>query len=346
MGGLIAWIRRLAAQICDLLSKFLSPRCAISWRPNALAPVFYGFQDVGSAEGAPATARVFFPSLEGSPDGAPILQDCGRYPLIVFAHGHCTGDSDHHLRWFEIPANLARAGYVVAVPALPEIAGGTSPSNADADLARLRDLVSWMRTGWVHGSLVAPAPATGLVGHSFGAGLAGRLATEGSIGAYAALSGHVARQVREAIGAPKLFTWGFPTSDGLEFLIPISDADWADLGTPKHRVVLSELAHWDYLRAGVVPCETARGTCPPARIVVWDLLTMFFGNYLPPPWVPTLPSRIPASLIPPELDLTPEQQFFAGGWLSGFGLLEGEADSCSVTISFQTSSGSGSVTRP
>ncbi len=346
MSGLIDWIRNQAAEIGDLFSKFVRPQCAIPWRPNALAPVFYGMRDVDSADGAPATARLFFPSLDGSPDSADILRDCGRYPLAVFAHGHCQGDADNHLKWIELPAQLARAGYVVAVPQLPQIGGGTSPSDADEDLARLRDLVGWMRSGWIHRSVVAAAPATGLVGHSFGAGLAGRLATEGNVRAYASLSGHVSRQVREAIGVPKLFTWGFPTSDGLEFLVPISDDDWADLGTPKHRIVFDDLAHWDYLSPGRVPCETARGACPHARVVAWDLVTTFFGNYLPPPSVSDLPGRIPQSLIPPELDLTPRQQFFAGGWLSGFERMEGDRDVCSVTISFQTPTGSGTVTRP
>jgi hypothetical protein len=334
VSGLLDWLREKLAAIFDIL---LNRRCSIPWRPNSLAPVFYGMRDVGPTDGAPATARV-------SPEGAAILTDCGSYPLIVFAHGHCKDDTDHYLKWIELPAQLARAGYVVAVPQLPEIAGGTSPSEANADLARLRDLVTWMRSGWVHRSILAPAPSTGLVGHSFGAGLAGRLATEGNLRAYASLSGHVA--ISEAIDVPKLFTWGFPTSDPAEFLVPISPNDWADLGTPKHRIVFKELAHWDYLPSGRTACGQVRGDCPHSGVVAWDLVTMFFGNYLPPPAVPDLPGRIPPTLIPPPLDLTPKQQFFAGGWLSGVGLLQGASDQCEVTISFGTSTSSGDVVLP
>jgi hypothetical protein len=346
MSGPIDWIRNQAAQIIDVFQKILRPRCPIPWRPNALAPVFYGTRDVGPADGAPATARVYVPSLDGSPDGAPVLRDCGRYPLIVFAHGHCPGDTDHYLKWIELPAQLARAGYVVVAPQLPQIASGISPSEADADLALLRGLVTWMRSGWVNRSLLAPAPATGLVGHSFGAGLAARLAAEGNVSAYASLSGHVARQFREAIDAPKLFTWGFPAFEGAELLVPISADDWADLGTPKHRIVFDDLAHWDYLPPGRVPCGQVRGSCPHAGVVAWDLVTTFFGNYLPPPAVPDLPGRIPPSLLPPELNLTDRQKFFAGGWLSGAGRLADAGDSCKATISFETSSGSGEVVLP
>jgi hypothetical protein len=342
MSGFLDWFRKQLAAILD----FFRPRCLVAWRPNALAPVFYGTGDVGPADGSPATARIYFPSLDGSPDSAAVLTDCGRYPLVVFAHGHCPNDTDHYLKWIELPAQLARGGYVVAVPQLPEIQAGISPSDADADLAILRDLVIWMRSGWVHRSILAPAPATGLVGHSFGAGLAGRLATEGNARAFASLSGHVARPIREAIDVPKLFTWGFPTSDGAEQLLSISADEWADLGVPKHRIVFTELAHWDYLPSGRTACGQVRGDCPHSGVVAWDLVTTFFGNYLPPPAVPDLPGRIPPSLIPPQPDLTQEQKFFAGGWLSGFGLLEGSGDSCAVTISYETSIGSGTVVKP
>jgi hypothetical protein len=70
-----------------------------------------------------------------------------------------------------------------------------------------------------------------------------------------------------------------------------------------------------------------------------DLVITFFDTYLPSA-VLDLPDRIPRSLIPPSSTLTEEQQFFAGGWLSGVGLLEDSGDSCAVTIAFETSTGS------
>ena len=62
-------------------------QCPLSWRPTVLTPVFYGMQDFGPSSGAPGPLRVFYPTLEGTVDEAPLLRDCGRYPLIVLLHG-------------------------------------------------------------------------------------------------------------------------------------------------------------------------------------------------------------------------------------------------------------------
>jgi dienelactone hydrolase len=311
--------------------------CPIAWQPNALAPVFYGYRDYGVAEGSPTDVRVFFPSLDGSPDTGEILRDCGRYPIIVFAHGNCDIDIDEYLKWFEVPAQLARAGYVVAAPRLPQVEGGTLPSQADGDLAILRDLVSWLRTGWSESAVVAPLPAAaGLAGHSFGAGVAGRLAGGGSVSAFASLSGVMARATREAIAIPKLFIWG-----SNEFIPPgvaLTDTEWAAVTPPKHRVVFEDLEHWDYLPPGHSNCENRRGPCGAARPATWDLLIMFFAKYLSPELWPNLSGLIPDNLVPPlPLTLTPDQQFFAGGWLSGFPLLTEPDANCQVAISQELS---------
>lgn len=129
----MGFLLRLLAEIRAILAGIFDPvRCPIGWQPTALAPVFFGFRDyearfpptthpvstsgaVGVLPGHPC--RVFFPSLDGSPDSAA-LKYCGRYPLIVFAHGMCT-EPDHYKKWFHLPSLLARAGYVVVVPKLP-----------------------------------------------------------------------------------------------------------------------------------------------------------------------------------------------------------------------------------
>jgi hypothetical protein len=170
------------------------------------------------------------------------------------------------------------------------------------------------------------------------------LAGEGNLRAFAALSGVVSRRFRDGIAVPTPYTWGDPALEPTG--VALLDDEWAAISQPKHRAVFSDLAHWDYLPAGRVPCETSRGPCSQADVVAWDLLTMFFGKYLPPPAVAGLPSRIPETLLPPTLNLTTEQQFFAGGWLSGFGSMEDEGTTCQVTISFETSSASGTVRKP
>jgi hypothetical protein len=35
--------------------------------------VFYGYREYTAADGAPLTVRVYYPSLDGAPDGAPPL---------------------------------------------------------------------------------------------------------------------------------------------------------------------------------------------------------------------------------------------------------------------------------
>jgi hypothetical protein len=310
--------------------------CPIAWQPNALAPVFYGYRDYGVAEGSPTGVRVFFPSLDGSPDSGEILQDCGRYPIILFAHGNCDRDSDEYLKWFEVPAQIARAGYIVAAPRLPQVeGGGTLPSEADGDLAILRDLVSWLRTGWSESAMVAPPPAAGLAGHSYGAGVAGRLAGEGSVSAFASLSGIMARVTQRAIAIPKLFIWG---SDEGGTGGALTDDEWAAITPSKHRVVFEDLQHWDYLPAGRSNCEDGRGTCGAAHVAAADLLIMFFAKYLPPELWPNLPDLIPDNLVPPlPLTLTTDQQFFAGGWLTGFPVLAEPDANCQVDISQELS---------
>jgi hypothetical protein len=81
----------------------------------------------------------------------------------------------------------------------------------------------------------------------------------------------------------------------------------------------------------VAPCSAGPGACPAAGVATADLVTMFLGKYLPPQLAAYLIDAIPDSLVPPALDLTPEQQFFAGGHLVGFAMVEGQTE-CAVSI--------------
>ena len=149
--------------------------CPIAWQPQALAPVFFGARSLGPDDGAPVPLRIFFPSLDGSVETAPLLEGCGRYPLVLFCHGHCIGDSEHYRRWFRIPAMLARAGNVVVVPQLADNASGLSPSQSShADEETLEAVLAWARNGWEHAGVLLPPPATVVMGHSFGAMLGAR----------------------------------------------------------------------------------------------------------------------------------------------------------------------------
>jgi pimeloyl-ACP methyl ester carboxylesterase len=316
--------------------------CPIGWQPQAFAPVFFGARTLGPAEGAPVPLRIFFPSLDGAVETAPLLAGCGRHPLVVFCHGHCQGDTDHFRRWFRLPAQLARAGYVVVVPQLAGNAGGSSPSvPGHPDLPTLDAVIAWARSGWDGTEVLQPSPATGLVGHSFGAGLAAVYAVDHpDVSAFAGLSGPWGDWFGGVpfplprLDLPTLLTWG---GVGDSFT-QLSDAQWEQLRRPRHRVVFTEGEHWDYLpEAPDAPCNHGFGPCHSAGAASHDLVTMFLARYLPPELATDLPPRVPDTLAPPASwrdGLTFQQEFFAGGYLNGWEALDG--DDCGVEVSSAT----------
>jgi Chlorophyllase enzyme len=328
--------------------------CPIGWQPTALTPVFYGIRDYDPSpvadpglgplpvpERPPARLRVFFPSLDGAVFDAAILEGCGRYPLILFAHGHCQGDANQFLKWFQLPAQLARSGYVVVVPQLTGIGGGSHPSSDQVTQQTLAETLQWMRESWEHRATLLPAPATGLAGHSFGALHAGILATTTPVAAVASLSGVWIDWPGGAgprpilLGTfPRLFTWGTEPFSERDAILP--DSLWNQIAVPKHRAVFTNGEHFDYLYAPQLPCRGSKGPCRYVGEATADLVTMFFARYLPPELTPDLPGRIPGTLVPPPLQLTPEQEFFAGGHLIGMGLFNGNAQ-CGVAITRELS---------
>ena len=203
--------------------------CPIGWQPSALSPVFFGVRTLGPDDGAPVPVRVFFPSLDGAVETAPILDGCGRYPLVLFCHGHCLGDRDHFTKWFRIPAQLARAGYVVMVPMLAGNAGGSSPSlSGHPDEATLDTVVAWARGSWEHREVLLPPPATGVIGHSFGAMLGARFSVGRPVAAYAGLSGGWQDWFGDEpfplplLDLPTLLVWGL----GQDLFSPLPNATW------------------------------------------------------------------------------------------------------------------------
>lgn len=374
VSGLFA---RLFARLRELLCRFFGlgcrceaiavpETCPIGWQPSVLTPVFYGVRELGEPPvvglasaaglargpvpfGAPGRARVFFPSLDGSVFSAPILEGCARYPLVIFCHGSCPTDAAPYHQWFELPATLARSGYVVLVPHLPAVQDGSNPSGDNNDLALLAAYEEWMRTSWEHRDLLMPAPNTAVVGHSFGALLAGRYAADSAARAYASLSGvwsdwSDGPTPISTLGVPKFFTWGKQDSE-FDAFTEIRDADWAAMPRDKHRAVFPGAGHWDYLRPGISGCEESRGDCPLVGMVTRDLVATFLGKYLPPENWPDLFRCLPDSLIAPRHPLTFEQEFYAGSHLMGLRLLA-DAKDCEVRLAWTTTRSSGALTRP
>jgi hypothetical protein len=239
------------------------------------------------------------------------------------------------VRWFQLPSQLARSGYVVVVPQLQNLG---HPSGSPGTKQKLADTLQWMRQGWEHHATLMPDPATGLAGHSFGALHAGILAANLQVAAVASLSGGWLDWPGDPgtspifLGAlPRLFTWGTDPSFP-EPYAQLPDDLWRRIALPKHRAVFTGGQHMDYLYAPQLPCRDVKGPCQRVGEATSDLVTMFFAKYLPPELVPDLPDRIPDDLVPElPLQLTPEQQFFGGSHLIGMELFEGDAQ-CQVAI--------------
>ena len=359
------WIR-LVDGLKDAVLIDPAPGCPIPWKPSVFAPVFYGYEDTmaifppvvhsgvddeaaasasarigpGHVFGSGRQVRVWFPSLDGSPQHARILEGCGRYPLVILAHGSCPEDEDHYRKWFEFPAALARSGYVVVVPTLHLGA----PSGNEAEQRLIGELARWARSEWAHGDLVMPAPATALVGHSWGAGLLGHVAARapGSYAAYVSLSGVEVPGEMHRSTLPTLFTWGGDVS--LEVLgVPISQ--WERLASPAHVAEFQDAGHWDYLPAGRSSCDEEhgrplRGTCTLTPFLAADIVACFLTRYLRPEGVPFVSwgpfdfFEIQRSLRPPlfyPYYLTAAQEFYAGSHLRAWGAVPSR-DDCGVAL--------------
>lgn len=314
------------------------------WTPSVLAPVFYGWREYSTSQGAPGTCRVFYPSLDGAPQGADILTGVGRYPLVVFCHGHC--GTGHFRQWLEVTAALARSGYVVLVPQFPTIDAGENPSRSGAtEPALLNSFVTWVRQSWELRTSILSGNM-GIVGHSYGALLAAKVAsTNSSYRAFASLSGvwddwQSGSLPINSLTIPKLFMHG-GDSDTQALL----DSRWSGIPQAKHRAVFRDGEHFDYLPEGRATCQWgwSYGPCHHIPQLTRDLVATFMGKYLPPELVPNLGQQIPLSLKTSLQNLTNEQKMYAGNHLTSWPLIAGSSEGCHITLQWSTSSGTGSL---
>ena len=309
----------------------------IGWAPSVLAPVFYGYQELGPTEGAPAALRVFYPSIEGSPPDAPLLTCLGRYPLVLFLHGQCPQSPPNYQSWFQLPATLARSGFVVAVPDLGWISGQAPWQTNVPQYDLVVDVVDWMRTAWSGRAWLSGSSTLALVGHSYGALLAGRLAVDIPSTAYVSIGGGWAEHPGApgtwpvaSLPVPSLFLYG--TNDTYALAPPF----WFAVPTPKHQVIFEDGNHWDYLDSSGTTCGEASGPCGLVDALTADLVTVFLSKQM-------RVVGIPDTLEPPPFTLSGEQMFYAGNHLTSFDLLPQVG--CAVTIEWSTP-GAGSVALP
>jgi pimeloyl-ACP methyl ester carboxylesterase len=305
-----------------------------------LTPVFWGRQIVEPTRCLPALTRIYYPSIDGAVQNAPLLDLCGQFPLILFLHGHCAAEDNHVYRWERTLAQLARSGFVVAAP---HLSLGAGPQQQDA-FDRALGVLRWMRRDWSGRSVLLPAPATGVCGHSFGAMVASRVAVSQPVSAFASLSANWHEWATFGPLPPPIFSLTVPSAHmwGTESLISdaISDADFAAIPIPRHKVVLEGGEHFLYLQGQTGGCAPSAGGCHLLGAVAGDLLAGFFARYLPPSERAEAGAAIPLSLVPPEIDLTFDQEFFAGGHLMGLKGLP-FSDGCRILSAWVDAAGPG-----
>jgi hypothetical protein len=325
--------------------KDLQPNCPINWAPSLTAPVFYGYTDYGECSGASCISavpklapgavppwiydqvrpamRVYYPTLDGTPSGAAILDLCERFPLVLLVHGDCGGNP--YYQWDLMPAQLARCGYVVAVTQY----GGVLSQGQTSDTLKLHQAERWLRTYWEHADRIMAPPNTAVIGHSYGATLAAQLATEMPLKAFASLSGvfgqvlwEPARTMLSRIQVPSLFCWNDNDDVGVNADMSHDDL-WDAVGLPKHGVVFMKGHHGDYLRLNTAPTcpqSSQPGDCYHVPGLATDFVTAFMAKYMPPQYDFAAFTLVPDNLFvrPQDLPAPPQNGFYAGGFLSSF----------------------------
>ncbi len=308
----------------------------VKWVPDVGHPVFWGYQDVGQAEGAPGDIRIYYPSLDGTPQNARIAKQCSTpYPVVLFLHGQPpAGDSSplYHQEFHRIGRDLAKSGYIVVAPA--RRASLPDATSAPAMITEAKADLDWVRTQWSKKKWVDPSfESTAVMGHSYGALLAARFAAANpDIRALASLSGpyqelNDATTLFQALKAPSFFAWadGSGPGIGLENLDgnpPLYDSL---VNLPKYGAVFKG-EHFDYIDdtrlSPAGPCHPLMGGA------LADLATLFVAEMMPVPFGGT---NVPFDLKKPQVSLTLEQEFYAGSHLKAVELIEGQ-DGCRIDL--------------
>jgi len=377
IGGKMTRRDLLRLGVASALGGWLSgcARCDAGFPPNMTMPVFYGYKDyvytppltyaplarnaTGVINSPVPMARVFYPSIAGTPAGAPILMNCEPFPLVLLVHGDCP-DGVPYNQWLYFAGQLARAGYVVAVTS----AGGRlATGDARGDTVDLQGVHTYMRTDWEYRDTLMPSPNTAVIGHSFGGTLAAELATQIPVKAFVSLSGTFGQVtagpqvVLSPLRGPCLFLWNTSfddqTADAVMYLPnqPLAGQFWSLIGAPKHGVSIAGGAHGDYLTSGT-STDCHQGTCNLVRPLSVDFTTTFLTKYLPPGGLTGIAGLVPDSLIvrPQDLPPPPNHGFYAGGFLGGLASSKrtsSQPDStkqpCFEQVFWQTSSSQGST---
>jgi pimeloyl-ACP methyl ester carboxylesterase len=314
----------------------------IDWVPDVMHPVAAGFEDVDVAQGAPGPARIWYPTFEVFSEGGPqvprkILKHCvARWPVVLFLHGMPPCQiPDYNREWTAIPANLARSGFVVVAPQhfshLPQ---------DSSDVPFVASFLDWVRTQWQHAEWTArPAPATAVVGHSYGALLSARVAAaRPSISACVFLSGPWTELIDHmsllgGLARPSFYMFAArrDPEDVIEHGL------WDTFEYTRYAAGYGG-QHFDYIDQPL-GCGKPKGPCDLIKPVSADLVALFLSRY---PGVGASRTYIPLDLVPPPAPLAPgKQQFFGLNRLPGLAQID-EREGCSVDLRWKQDADEGS----
>jgi len=312
----------LAAAGCRSIPEPPGPDCVppsvsgVDWVPDVAHPVAWGEEHLTTADGAPRTLSIYYPSPRFIPP-RPMLRSClGRWPIVLLLHGQpppgvTTAPADGYNRRFSrIAVALARSGYVVVAPLhVPN----SNPQDTASLIAAAKADIDWVRNSWHEAKWVArgSAPVT-MVGHSYGAIESARIASGWpEVGALVSLSGpylelNDAEALISSISCPSLFM--FSKTPGVEFELiednPNSHVNfWRSLPGDRYAAIFDG-QHFDYLDAGASG-TAPRGPCTQIGQLAADLTALFVAAQV------QAHTPIPIELRKPQVTLTDAQQTLA-----------------------------------
>jgi pimeloyl-ACP methyl ester carboxylesterase len=292
------------------------PVSGVGWIPDVAHPVWFGEEHLTSADGAPRTMTITYPSNRVLPPRQMLRSCLGRWPVVLLLHGQPpSGLSAEQLRTYHrsfglIAVGLARSGYVVVAPQrtarLP-----TPVSGPEMLAAAIRD-VDWVRNAWSEAKWVSRAPGrVAVVGHSYGGLEAAFIANNWpEVAALVSLSGPWleptdAPATFEAIRVPSLFMFK-STPGGFERIEDNPNPAvnfWRTITANTYAAIYAG-QHFDYLDASQSGSEP-RGPCSMTGRLAADLTALFIAAN-----IQSLTS-VPIELRKPAVVLTPEQEPFA-----------------------------------
>ena len=259
-------------------------------------PTSVGFRDVDSP-----SLRTYYPAVSPGGQNAPVVPigtDAPPYPPVLFIHGQreigegglCPQDiTTDHKMWGPLLELSGRCGLVV-------IAVNVSDVNFDTAVGAQRALegLEWARNTWDDRVVLVEAPVVvdptqppslprvGVIGHSWGAKAAAKLALDRQVRCLVGVSGtwddNESNIAITSAKVPTLLIAATEEGTGTIHAAP-ENQPFCVLSQPRHQVTLLGIGHWDLSEIG--PCSGSR---PPqtsgSRVIAAETIAVFLHRYL------------------------------------------------------------------